>query len=119
MQQTTNFHPTAQTATSSLGVRRVRRVSRGRTLKWIGIGFLSTIGFLLVAIVALILVDANILRQPLANYVSYKLGRPFAINGNLRISLFDHPHVEANGVVLGNAAWGTEPQMVEVERIKI
>ena len=116
MQQTTHFHPTAQTAASSLPVRPVSRV---RILKWIGIGFLGTIGFLLIAIVALVLVDANILRQPLANYVSHELDRPFAINGNLRIGLLDHPYVEANGVVLGNAAWGTEPQMVEVERVKI
>jgi len=27
----------------------------------------------------------------------------------LRIRLLPHPHVEVNGVVVGNAAWGSRP----------
>ena len=55
------------------------------------------------AVVAVLLIDANMLRTPIANVVSRKLDRPFAINGDLRVRLFP-ARVEVNDVVLGNAA---------------
>jgi uncharacterized protein involved in outer membrane biogenesis len=69
--------------------------------------------------IAVLTLDANILRQPIASYVTHKLDRPFAINGDLHIGLFKHPHVEANGVVLANAPWATQATMVQVERVKV
>jgi uncharacterized protein involved in outer membrane biogenesis len=72
-----------------------------------------------VAFLVILLIDANVLRQPIANFVSRKLDRPFAIHGDVHIGLFKHPHVEAAGVVLGNAAWSSDPNMVEIERAKV
>ena len=86
-----------------------------RALK-ISLGVIAGLLVVIVAAVALLLVNANLLRGPIARFVSAKLERPFAINGDLRIGLFKHPHVEVNGIVLGNAAWGSQPNMVEVER---
>jgi hypothetical protein len=47
------------------------------------------------------------------------ISRAFAINGDLRIRLFNHPHVEMNDVVLGNEPWGSAPAMVRVDRAVI
>ena len=70
-------------------------------------------------VIVVLLIDANLLRRPIASFVSHKLDRPFAINGDLDIGLFRHPHVEANGVVLGNAAWASDPNMVQIDRAKV
>ena len=59
------------------------------------------------------------LRAPISTYIGQRLDRSFAINGDLKISLFNHPHVEMNDVVLGNAPWGSAPAMVSVERAVI
>ena len=47
-------------------------------------------------VVIILLIDANVLRQPIADVVSRKLDRPFAINGDLDIGLLAHPHVETD-----------------------
>jgi uncharacterized protein involved in outer membrane biogenesis len=66
-----------------------------------------------------VFLDANILRQPIANYIGQKLERPFSINGDFRIGLSNHPHVEVEGIVLGNAPWSTQSKMVQIERARI
>lgn len=71
----------------------------------------------IVAVLAgLLLANANWLRKPISNYVSSKLERRFEINGDLRIGLFLHPHIEVNDVVLGNAQWGTRADMLRLKR---
>lgn len=77
---------------------------------------LGTVVIAIGTLIALLLISANWLREPIANYVSHKLQRPFAINGDLRAGLFRHPYVEVNDIVLGNAAWGTRPDMLRLER---
>ena len=69
--------------------------------------------------VAVLLINANILRSPIARYVSARLDRPVAINGDLRVRLFKTPRLEVNDVVLGNAQWGSRPAMLRVERAVI
>jgi uncharacterized protein involved in outer membrane biogenesis len=70
---------------------------------------------LVAAPIALLLIDANILRAPAARYLSATLDRHVAINGDLRVRLFKHPRVEVNGVVIDNAEWGSRPQMLQLE----
>lgn len=91
----------------------------GRRAKRIALSVVAAVVLLPVAIIAILLVDANILRAPIAKYVSQKIDRSFVINGDLRIRLFKHPRVEMNDVVLGNAPWGSAPAMVQVERAVI
>ena len=79
---------------------------------------LGLVAVLAVAI-AIVLADANMLRKPISDYVSRKLDRPFAINGDLRIRLLPHAQVELNDVALSNAGWGSRPTMVHLDRALI
>ncbi|MEO8040662.1 MAG: AsmA family protein [Betaproteobacteria bacterium] len=92
------------------------RPARAGNLRRAGIGIAAGLVLACVAVVAMLLVDANILRKPIAAYVGHKLDRPFAINGDLRIRLFGHPRIEANDVVLGNFTGGSRPVMGQVAR---
>ena len=82
MQPPLHFGPPTRTIRDG---RTAGRVRSSRTLKRVTAGILVTIGLLLIATLAVLLTDANILRRPISNYVSHKLDRPFAINGDLRI----------------------------------
>jgi len=93
-----------------------RGPSSGRRFARLALGVVAGLLLVFAALIALLLVDANILRKPIASYVSHTLDRPFAINGDLRIRLFRHPRIEVDEVVLGNAAWGSRPVMAKVER---
>jgi len=68
---------------------------------------------------AILLTNANVLRKPINDFVSRKLDRTFAINGDLRIRLFPHARVELNDVVLENAGWGGRPNMAHLDRALI
>ena len=49
--------------------------------------------------------------------MSSATGRSFAINGDLEVHLAMQPRIVAHDVVLGNAAWSSDPVMAEVKRI--
>jgi len=95
------------------------RAAGRHTAARIALTIVTAVVVALITVVVVLLVDANILRRPIAGFVSHKLDRPFAINGDLHIGLFKHPHVEADGVVLGNAAWSNDPNMVQIDRAKV
>lgn len=59
----------------------------------------------------------NWLREPIAKRVERTTGRSFAINGNLDVRLSLVPRIIAEGLVIGNAPWGREPNMAEIRRI--
>lgn len=64
-------------------------------------------GLLVVALLAVLwLFDCNMLRQPIGSLVSQRLGRDFAINGDLRVELSRAPLIVAHDVVLANAPSG-------------
>src|SRR5207248_2430889 len=63
--------------------------------------------------------DWNLLREPVARWVSASTGRSFAIHGDLEVHLSMHPRIVANDVVLGNAPWSSEPTMAQVKRIDL
>ena len=69
--------------------------------------------------VALLLIDASMLRSPIARYLSARLDRAVAIHGDLRVDVFGSPRVEINEIVVGNAQWGSRPTMLRVERALI
>jgi len=89
------------------------------TARRVWLRILTAVVILPIAIVAILLIDANVLRAPISKYVSQKLDRSFAIKGNLRIRVFEHPRVEMNDVVLGNTPSGSVPAMVRIERVVI
>ncbi len=49
-------------------------------------------------------------------FVTKRTGRPFAIDGAFALEVLPSVRVKAERVRLGNAAWGSAPQMVEVGR---
>ena len=67
-----------------------------------------------VAIVAMLFFPWNLLRGPLASYLSHELGRPVAIGGDLRVKLGWTPRIQIDDVSIGNATWSTDPQMAHV-----
>ena len=50
-------------------------------------------------------------------FVTKKIGRPFAIGGPFKLKLLPSVSVVAEKVRVGNAEWGSEPQMVEIGRL--
>jgi AsmA family protein len=51
--------------------------------------------------------------------VAQQTGRPFAIDGALELQVLPSIAVDAERVRLGNADWGSQPQMVEVGRLSV
>jgi uncharacterized protein involved in outer membrane biogenesis len=49
--------------------------------------------------------------------ISQQVGRPFAIDGALKLRVFPSVSVLAERVRLANAAWGSKPQMAEIGRL--
>ncbi|MES2355962.1 MAG: AsmA family protein [Pseudomonadota bacterium] len=70
-----------------------------------------------VIILAVIFFNWNLLRRPIGNYISDKLDRNFAINGDLHVHLSNPIVVDAEQITLANARWATEPLMAKVERL--
>jgi len=62
-------------------------------------------------------IDWNARRPQLENEVSAVLGREFRISGDVIFTLFPRPNVDAGGLSLANAEWGSEPLMLQAERV--
>ena len=77
---------------------------------------LGAIGMLVVAAVAL--PNWNLLRGPIAQYLSSKLDRTVSIDGDFKVRVSLQPEIEVNGLALGNAPWGTHPMMAQIERAR-
>lgn len=93
--------------------RSVHRFTAVELLRWL----LTVVVALVIALViALYFLDWNKMRGPISNYVSARLGRPIAINGDLRVHLFSWtPSVSAQGVTIGNPSWVKRPQAANVD----
>ena len=72
-----------------------------------------------VVIVVALFFPWNLLRGPLASYVSHQLGRPVAIAGDLNVKLDWTPRIQVDDVSIGNAAWSKDPQMAHVQRMNL
>ncbi len=59
----------------------------------------------------------NLLRAPLATYVSHRLERPVAIEGDLDVDLGRITRVQVDGVSIANVGWSTAQPMVASKRI--
>jgi len=83
------------------------------------IGF-SAVGALLVAVVLyLAFGDLGRHKGRIEALATQALGRPFAIDGQLEIEVLPSISVVAERVRLGNADWGSQPQMVEIGRLSV
>ncbi len=78
--------------------------------------FLGVAG-LIAIIVALF--EWNWLRSPLANYLSGRVGRPVAIEGNLQGEWSLKPLFSVDSVTVRNASWSAEPVMARAQRVDV
>lgn len=83
-----------------------------RTRKWL-VGIAVS---LLLLVTAVSLFDWNLARPYIARQVTSTTGRSFAINGDLKVHVSLRPHIIANDVVMGNAAWSKYPVMAQIKR---
>lgn len=85
-----------------------------RSLKWMaGI----SLALVVLVVLAVAFPNWNWLREPIARTVGGSIGRTFAINGDLKVYPSLRPRIVADDVVLGNATWSREPDMVRIERL--
>ena len=78
---------------------------------------LSIVGALVLALVLyLAFGDLSRHKGRIEAFVTKKTGRPFAIDGAFELKVLPSVSVAAERVRLGNAEWGSAPQMVEVGR---
>ena len=77
----------------------------------------SILGVLVLALVLyLAFGDLSRHKGRIEAFVTKKTGRPFAIDGAFKLEVLPSVSVAAERVRLGNAEWGSAPQMVEVGR---
>jgi uncharacterized protein involved in outer membrane biogenesis len=78
---------------------------------------LSAAGALLLAFVLYIaFADLGRHKGQVEAVVTKQLGRPFAIDGEFELDVLPSVSVLAERMRIGNAQWGTKPQMLEVGR---
>ena len=78
---------------------------------------LSVVGALLLAIVLYVaFADLGRHKGQIEAYVTQKTGRPFAIDGAFELKIVPSVSLLAEHVRVGNAEWGSKPQMLEVGR---
>lgn len=83
------------------------------TRTWIAVAVVAA----LVIVVALF--EWNWLRPPLSSYMSARLGRPFAIDGDLNVELSVKPMLYAEAVTVANAPGLAEPMMLRAQRVAL
>jgi uncharacterized protein involved in outer membrane biogenesis len=90
-------------------------------MRWIKYGAAALV-VVVVAVVALVIVVAT---MDLGRFKGYAeeaamnaTGRKLTIDGELHLSLFPTPTLSAEKVRFANAAWGSSPDMVKVEKVE-
>ena len=79
--------------------------------------FLSVAGVLLLAIVLyLAFGDLGRHKGRIEAFITERIGRPFAIEGAFELKVLPSVSILAERVRVGNAEWGSKPQMVEIGR---
>ncbi|MDY0885852.1 AsmA family protein [Dongia soli] len=78
---------------------------------------LVLVGLLAIAVTALKSVDFNAYKDFVAQQVKVALGRDLVIAGDVSISIGLRPHLTAKQIILRNASWSDQPQMVALDQI--
>jgi uncharacterized protein involved in outer membrane biogenesis len=101
-------------------------VTAGKVAAWIVIAVVVVV---LALILFIAVIDWNRARPWVDDKVSQAIGRPFAINGDLRVAwqrpVGEHgwrawvpwPRFTANDIAIGNPPWAKAPQFATIERI--
>jgi len=94
------------------------------SLRRLAVIVLSATAALLVAVVLAVVLylafgDLSQHKGRIEGLVTKVLGRPFAIDGTFKLQVLPSISVVAERVRLGNADWGSRPQMVEVGHVSV
>jgi uncharacterized protein involved in outer membrane biogenesis len=79
----------------------------------------AVVSVLAAALLYLTFADLGRHKGRIESLVTGAIGRPFAIDGAFELQVLPSISVVAERVRLGNAAWGSQPQMVEVGRLSL
>jgi hypothetical protein len=85
-----------------------------------GVRWAVTIILALIAaiLIGLYFLNWNSMRGPIARYVSWRIGRPVQLTGDLKVHLFSFtPSASADGVIIGNPPWLKPPQMANAQNL--
>lgn len=86
--------------------------------RWLRVGVFALLGLLLLAfILAYALIDKRKVLALASASIEHATGRTLALNGPVSLRLLPNLSVIAEDVVLGNAAWATDPVMVKADRV--
>ena len=86
-------------------------------------GILKIVGILLIAVivggvVVLMTLDLNDYKPEIIAEVKQATGRDLVIEGDIELEISFTPAIAVNGVRFANAAWGSRPDMVRIERFE-
>src|SRR5579864_6466255 len=92
--------------------------SRARTVaRWLAV---SLGAILLAALLALALLDLNVLKHPIERMASARSGRSVVIDGRMRARIFSlTPAVTLDGLTVGNPPGEPAPAMLHTERLQL
>jgi uncharacterized protein involved in outer membrane biogenesis len=77
-------------------------------------------GLLVIFVLALALMDWNLLKHPIERIASAKSGRPVNIAGDLLVHVWSWtPSVTINGLTVGNPPWEASRPMLKVPRMEV
>ena len=98
------------------------REERSNPMHWkkvVGLGVLLIITALVVVYVGLATYDYNKLKPHLVRMVEEATGRELRLDGDLKLTLGLAPALVANHAALTNAPWGSQPEMIKVENLRL
>ncbi|MGK7296374.1 MAG: AsmA family protein [Candidatus Wenzhouxiangella sp. M2_3B_020] len=87
-----------------------------RAAKWIVLVCLVAV---VLAVVAVELIDWNFLKPRIAAQVKQATGRELSIGGDVEIDLLPRPRIVLHDVALANPDWTTPEHFVELERLRV
>jgi uncharacterized protein involved in outer membrane biogenesis len=89
-----------------------------RLKKFVAIGVLA-IGILIAAVyLYLNSYDYNELKPLVARMVEDATGRKLRIDGEIKLKIGLSPALVVTNMALANVSWGSQPQMIEIERLQ-
>ena len=93
------------------------RAGARAALRWTAI----TLGALiLILVLAVSLLDWNLLKHPIERIASAHSGRTVRIGGDLKVSIWSrHPTVIVNKLTVGNPPWESGPPMLQLEKLQL
>lgn len=87
--------------------------------KFIKISVAIVVVLIITIVIVVNFIDVNQYKGDIISLVEKNTGRDFAIDGDFKFALSLIPTVQVEGITFGNAAWGSEKNMVKVGRLEI